>query len=473
MKLRHLLHVSLVLLVVLTLTAPLTLSAHADNPKPAVKSVILLIGDGMGINQTRIAAIYARDVLGIDPAIDTIQTRGLMTTYSADSEITDSSSAATAMYSGYKINNGVVNILPDPDGRWTYTIGQAAHDAGKAVGVVTTTRVTHATPAAVYAHVIDRDDENLIAEQMVEFGPEVALAGGWRHFVPQSTDGSKREDDRDLLKEMQTAGYTEVTNAQELEAVDTESTDHLVGLFTKSHMAYEIDRENESLDQPSLEEMTRAALNVLDNNLEGFFLMVEGGRIDHAAHAHDAISVIYDTLAFDAAVKAALEYQSAHPDVLVIVTADHETGGLGLGRDNNYFTNIAALQTFTCSMEDRIATFKADEILDKAHACGFSLTDEQTALLSQYPAESAMADITGAAADAYGAYSWGHAVLSEIESEVGGINWTTWAHTAQPIIVYASGPAEGMFSGSLDNTDLAERMALALGVELLEPYTPQ
>lgn len=449
-------------------------------PEPATKprSIILLIGDGMGINQVRLADIYAREVLGTELVVNTIRTRGTNTTYSADSEVTDSAAAASAIYSGYKFNGRSLNVLPD--GKKAFTIAQAAKKAGKSVGAISTTRITHATPAALFAHTPNRDEENLIAEQLVEFAPKVALGGGRRHFIPQSQEGSKRNDDRNFIEEMKAKGYVYVSVADELKAIDSATTDKLLGLFSASHMAYEIDRINapELGSQPSLSEMTEVALKILAKNPNGFLLMVEGGRIDHACHAHDAKAMIDDMLAFDEAIRVALDYQKAHPDVLVIVTGDHETGGMGLGIGTEYLTNISVLQSIKISLEYldgqiKKEPAKAEELVEASF--GFELTDDEKERLFRHDPESALDAVDDPYVQANPdvptyIFSWAHLVLSNIESEQARVGWTSYAHTAQPIITYAVGPGEEMFSGFFDNTDIAKRMAKLLDVTLEPPH---
>jgi len=416
----------------------------AAEPEGSAESAILLIGDGMGLAQVYSAQIYAEEVLGESLVMPDIDTVAVMRTHSADSMVTDSAAAGTALHSGWKTDNGAINVLPD--GEWAFTIGQAAQAAGKSVGVLSTARLTHATPASVYGHDPDRDEENLFATQLVEFAPEVVLGGGARHFLPEA-DGGKRDDGRNLIDEMVEMGYANVTNAEELQAVDTESTEHLLGAFTSSHMSYEIDRVNEALDEPSLAEMTTVALDVLDNNPEGFFVMIESGRIDHADHDHDIAGSIWDTLAFDEAVQVALDYQAAHPDVLVITTADHETAGLALGHGTEYFTTINNLSEVTCSQV---------------------VSDEYVEMLGQYPAEAE--EIEGF--DLGYAYTWAHYVLALAEAEMAGIEFGPWAHTGMPVITYTVGPGAEMFTGTFDNTDLPKYMAESLGVTLEAPAMP-
>jgi alkaline phosphatase len=421
----------------------------------------------MGLAQTYSAEIYAEEVLDESMVMPSIETVAVTRTHSADSMVTDSAAAGTALHSGLKTNNGAINVLPD--GEWAYTLGQAAQAAGKSVGVLSTARMTHATPASVYGHDADRDAENVFAAQMVEFAPEVALGGGARAFLPDS-DGGKRDDGRNLIDEMVEMGYVNVTNADELLAVDTESTENLLGLFTSSHMSYEIDRVNEGLDEPSVAEMTAVALDILDNNPEGFFVMIESGRIDHADHDHDIAGSIWDTLAFDEAVQVALDYQAAHPDVLVVTTADHETAGLALGHGTEYFTTIGNLSDVTCSQESLSGMISddPDNAVALAEGCGLVLTDEYVAMLGEHPPEAV--EVEGV--DLGYAYTWAHYVLALAEAEMAGIEFGPWAHSGMPVITYAVGPGAEMFTGTIDNTDVPNNVADSLGVVLEAPAMP-
>jgi alkaline phosphatase len=466
---------ALVLIILALAGAVNTVMAAQTESLPKAKGIILLIGDGMGINQVRSADLYAKHVLKESLAINSIRTRGITTTYSADSEVTDSSSAATALYTGYKINNSVLNILPD--GKDLFTIGHAAKKSGLSVGVVTTTRITHATPAAVYSRSPHRDCEAYIAEQLPEFAPEVVLGGGKQYFMPQNATGSKRKDQANLIQTMESKGYYYVTKKGELSTLYPE-TNKLFGLFANSHMDYALDRENEPglADQPSLADMTKAALSILEKNPKGFFIMIEGGRIDHACHAHDIKASIYETLDFDSAVKVALEFQKTHPDILVLVTADHETGGLGLGRGTEYALAVESLKPIKNTLEYLNKKIKKDPAKtdDFIKAAGFELTEKEKGFLVKH---SAGAPVTGIPelhdypkVEKY-VGSCVHYSLSCIESERCKIGWTSFGHTAQPVITCAVGPGESEFSGCYDNTDIAKKMAKLLGLTLDQPVT--
>jgi alkaline phosphatase len=449
-------------------------SAHSAD-MPQVKGIILLIGDGMGINQVRSASLYAKHVLAKTLAIDSMETRSTTTTYSASSDITDSAAAATALNSGHKTKNGAINVLPD--GKRAFTIGLAAKKAGLAVGVLTTARVTDATPAGVFGHVASRGDENTLAEQLTEFLPDVAMGGSLRHFIPQDQPGSKRKDGKNLTDAMKSKGYAYVTNGAELKAIDTAVTSKLFGLFALSVMAYDIDRQHDPAlgSQPALADMTRAALSILARNPKGFFVMIEGGRIDHACHSHDIKASICDTLAFDDAVKIALDFQKTHPDVLVLVTADHETGGLGLGRGAEYALDLPALQPITHSLEYLTARIqKQPETLQGIlESGGLALTDSERAIVSQYPPETKTSSVLKPSGDLKKfdkyAFPWVGYALGVVESDRAKIGWTSFAHTAQPVITYAVGPGAAEFSGGYDNTDIPKKMAKLLRVTLEPP----
>jgi alkaline phosphatase len=457
-------------MLVAALIAPLV-NAHAGEPLRA-EAIIVFIGDGMGLSLFRAGDIYSREAFGKSLAISTIPTVGIATTYSADSEITDSAAAATALLAGYKTHNGAINVLPD--GTRVDTIAHAAKQAGMSVGMVSTAPLTDATPAALYSHSKNRRDEQCIADQLFPFAPDVALAGGLQYFVPSNVlDKSKRTDEKNWVEEFKKAGYTCVTNAEELNAVRPGEVDKLIGLFAVSQMNYELDRTNAARlqNQPSLAEMTKVALSMVNKNPKGFFLMVEGGRIDHACHKHDLKAAIYEMIAFDEAVAVALNFQKTRPDVLVLVTADHETGGLGLGRGTEYALNLMALKPITTSLEyfsDRFEKGHAelDELLK---ASGFELTEKERSFLLKKapetnrevgPALNRLAKING------NVLPWVNYCLGVFESERAKVGWTSFAHTAQPVLNYAVGPGAKEFSGSYDNTDIAKKMARLLRVNL-------
>lgn len=277
------------------------------------RNLILMIGDGMGINQVRAARLQANGP-ETPLTLETLPHRALVTTCSL-SGYTDSAAAATALATGYKAF--VKDISTSPAGEEYETILELAHRLGKSTGLVTTTDITDATPAGFGAHVSDRKERRGVAEDYLrQTRPEVLLGGGRHEFPP------------DLLAEATASGYTIVFNRSELEQLDPASP-RVLGLFAKNDLAFARERNPDS-PEPRLNEMTAFALRRLSQDPEGFFLMIEGGLIDHACHRADLDRAVVEVLEFNRAVETVLAWMAGREDTLLIVTADHETGGLTL-----------------------------------------------------------------------------------------------------------------------------------------------
>ncbi|MCE9577577.1 MAG: alkaline phosphatase [Deltaproteobacteria bacterium] len=336
-------------------TEPTPDAATTPDAAPAAPTnVIFFLGDGMGVSTITAARIYAYGEDG-ELTMDTLPETGWVRTYSHDALVTDSAPSMAAYMTGVKMNNEVISMSADtiaipPDATLTVnncatqgangtpvaTFLEQARAAGRATGVVTTTRVTHATPAATYAHICHRDLENDIAAQVVPGGAgynaalgtglDVLFGGGRRHFLPTTTSGGKRTDGRDLVAELKADGYAYASNTTTFNAIDAATTDKAVGLFTASHMTYDLDRDPGS--EPSLAEMTTKAMDILGKKPQGYFLMVEGGRIDHALHETNARRALGEAVAFDNAIAAAIaKAKLTDPTLahtLIIVTADHD-----------------------------------------------------------------------------------------------------------------------------------------------------
>jgi alkaline phosphatase len=287
-------------------------------PKPngVPKNVIFMIGDGMGFEHVKAAGLYLNGEAGT-LSFESWPGRAEVTTWSIGADVTDSAASATAMATGRKVNNGVISRALPGDGRPLETILERFTVMGRSTGLVTTTEITHATPACYGAHSEERKHNSEIAKcYLNETRPNVLMGGG----------GALTADD--ALK----AGYTVVTAREGMESLDTESATHVAGIFGKDHMPYEYDysiKTDLTFDElPRLSEMARVALRILDNNPSGFFLMIEGGKIDHAAHGNSLERNIFETIEFDRAIQAAIEWADGRSDTLLVVTADHETGGL-------------------------------------------------------------------------------------------------------------------------------------------------
>ncbi len=326
------------------------------------KNVILFVGDGMGITTLTAARILEGQMRGESGeenhlSFETFPSVALSRTYSANQQTSDSAPTMTAIISGVKTDEGILSVNQNVvvgdyrtvKGNETKTLLESAEEAGKSTGVVSTARLTHATPGACYAHSASRDweaDADLsndarqnnfpdIARQLIEFpfgdGLEVALGGGRTKFISnQATDPEydnrkgERLDNRDLPQEW-TAKYKNsayVWNREQFNQIDATKTKHLLGLFEPSHLQYEHDRPKDRAGEPSLSEMTAKAIDVVAQNKKGYFLMIEGGRIDHAHHNGNAFRALTETIELSNAVKLAVSKVNLN-ETMIVVTADH------------------------------------------------------------------------------------------------------------------------------------------------------
>jgi len=303
---------------------PITNELYPLTSGQKVRNVILCIGDGMGLNQVTLASVKIAGPRG-RLHIERFPVAGLVRTHSANSLVTDSAAAGTAMACGVKTNNGMIGVAPD--GKEYGSILEAAQAKGMATGLVATSTITHATPASFGSHVRSRKSEPEIARQLIANRVDVLLGGGRKYFLPKSESASGRQDDIDVLAQARKAGYTVVRTASELRAAQEAP---VLGLF-------QLDALTTAEPEPSLAFMTRRALRLLKRvNLDstagrhGFFLMIEGSQIDWECHANNAAGSIRQTLLFDQAVEAAVDFALRDGRTLVLVTADHETGGMTL-----------------------------------------------------------------------------------------------------------------------------------------------
>lgn len=328
--------------------------------KAKARNVILFVGDGMSLTTVAAARIYEGQLHGQPGeenqlSFEKFPHTAFSKTYNTDSQTPDSAGTMTAMITGAKTRMGFLSVDQGPARGDCASSLQTpltsavtlAKAAGLSTGIVTTTRITHATPGAAYAHTPERNWESDaempdkarsqgckdIAQQLVDYsaatGIDVVMGGGLNKFLPPSATGypnakGERKDGRDLLTEWKNRqpATAFINTGSQLKQLDLAKTGRLVGLFHGDHLNYEYDRVNDREDEPSLAEMTKAAISLLNKNGKGFFLVVEGGRIDHAHHSGNAFRALTDTVAFSDAIRAANELTSAE-DTLILVTADH------------------------------------------------------------------------------------------------------------------------------------------------------
>ncbi|AEH36106.1 alkaline phosphatase [Halopiger xanaduensis] len=388
-----------------------------------IENVIVLIGDGMGFDPIEVTSVVHGDL-----SLQSMTGVGYTRTNSRSGEVTDSAAAGTALATGHKAFNGQVSVRGDEDYEDPtplVTQLELAQAQGKATGLVSTTRITHATPAVYASHVPDRDMEAAIAQQYVESDVDVLMGGGRREF------------DDALLDRARNAGYEVLFDESDLEAA---SGDRLLGLFDDSHITYTLDRD-ESI--PSLPAMTAAAVDRLEGGDDGFFLMVEGGRIDHAEHGNDIQTTVAETKEFDAVVDWALEYAEGRDDTLVVVASDHETGGLATGNDYGSPIDAEAIRNARASnaaIAESIEGGKPVRETVEAHV-DVDLTDEDVARIE---------DVVGAD-DPYALSN----ELGAVVSDHLGVSWASNVHTGPAQTVMAAGADVDPFNGWIHHTDLS------------------
>ena len=321
-------HLTFFLLVVISFFGAVPACA-AESATP--KNIILFIGDGMGISQ-----ITAGKIVKGNLNIEQFKVVGLLTTHSQNVLVTDSAAAATALATGYKTYNGAISVSQDKEP--LKTIVEYAEENQKTTGLVVSCSVTHATPATFVAHVDSRNKAAVIAEHITKSGIDVLFGGGLCYFLPKSTDCSKRDDEKNLIAELEKRMKV-VRSAEDFQNLG--NVDSVAGFFAAEHPPKANERK------PRLSELTKKAIDILTKNKSGFFLMVEGSQIDWAGHENNQEYLISEMIDFDNAVGVGLDFAEKDPQTLVIVTADHETGGFAI-HNGSIKDKIVSESKFTC-----------------------------------------------------------------------------------------------------------------------------
>lgn len=433
-----------------------------------VRNVIFLLTDGTGPEAWPIT----RWVKGAPLAVDAILC-GAIRTYGADSIITDSAPGATAYATGHKGSDKGISI-----GAWNVTISGVSEDpakkyvplatliegakhTGRAVGIIATSNVQHATPAAFSSHWHDRSNYNELGEQQVYQGMDVVLSGGLQYLLPQSMQGGKRTDGENLVEVLKTRGYTLATTRDELLGA---SGPRVWGAFAPDAMAYDIDRARLAPTEPSLAEMTAKAITLLSENSKaksrGFFLFVEGSKVDWGAHANDPSAVVSDLLAFDKAVAEALDFARKDGNTQVIVVADHSTGGISLGvaSDKNY--SLTDDDSLVVPMRKVKLT---GEGIEKVLAGDFSEQGIRAVMADQWGLADLSADEVKAIQQAMASKTALSGVIGPMLSQRARIGWTTGGHTGADVFFYSYGPNH--LEGLWENIDVGRAVAAEMGFD--------
>jgi len=428
-------------------------------PGPKARNVIFMVSDGMSTGTLTLADMASRTRLGRPSHwVSLWQREGTRRasafTASADSAVTDSAAGGCAWGCGRHVNNEVLNILPD--GRETRPILLDAAAQGKATGVVTTARVTHATPASFYSNCIDRDREKQIAAQLMERWIDVALGGGVRYFHPAALTPSE------TLAVVRTRD--ELVRVRHLPAGN-----RLVGLFADEHVPFELDRP---AHVPTLAEMSAAALALLDGRKDGFVLQIEGGRVDHAAHHNDAPSLIAEQLAFDDTIRAVLDFVAERDDTLVIITSDHGNANPGLtfygpGGAKRFARLAGAKHSFEWifAQLDRTPGVKGHP--EKAAAVLADLTGQATGVVLEAAEVAMLAGVlSGKRVNPFAESNKVETVLGAVLADSLGVAFLSPNHTSDMVEVTALGPGSEALPDIIDNVEL---WSLMVGAMALEP----
>lgn len=439
------------------------------------KYVFYFIGDGMGINQVNVTEAYLSAIKGARGSGSLLMTQfpvaSMAATFSANADVTDSAASGTALATGKKTNNGAIGVGTEQER--LETIAEKAKKAGKKVGIASTVPVNHATPAAFYGHQKDRNMYYEIAQDLLVSGFDF-FAGAGLYNRDKLYDNTVAPD---IYPQIEQAGYTVFKGYDDFKAKGNRSKK--VMLVQKNWeeaggIPYAIDRTNDDL---TLKQITEAAIEVLmKDNRKGFFLMLEGGRIDWAGHANDGATMIKEVMDMDEAIKVAYEFYKKHPkETLIVITADHETGGITAGRGS---MNIRALQHQQMS-QDKL-TERINELQKSKGGSAVSWEDVKNLLTEtmgfwkdvpvSWEHEKMLRDVYEETIakkrdikdhNLYADNSLLAAKAKQVMNDIAKLGWSTGSHSADFVPVFAIGAGQELFTRKMDNTDIPRNIIKA------------
>lgn len=432
--------------------------AFSKEQKRKPKNVILLVGDGMGIGQMEIARLFEHGVNG-RLFLETLPYTAIVHTSSSNNRVTDSAAGGTALAIGRKTNNGMIGITPE--GKNVDSILDKFKKDGKKTAIITTNSVTDATPASFTASVNNRwADQEEIAKQQLNNKVDIIMGGGKKYFTHKDKRGI------DLIGAYKKAGYDFLTTAEELEKTNAQKW---LGLFGDAHLNFQLDRSHIKTTEPTLEEMTKKALDVLSSEQKGFFAMIEGGRIDHASHASDITGIWKETVAFDEVVKYCVEWANKRNDTLVVVAADHETMGISATEA----LDISGLKKVSASPH-----YMAQQLIKKKTKNGYT-TKSIKKVFKDYAGIDLRKDellqlqinpkVNNGQVYREQQMDWKIGTIIANHYHAGIVHpltqqlSSTGGHTSNMIVVFAVGTGAEEFHGVLDNTDIPRKIAAIMG----------
>lgn len=434
------------------------------NKGGTAKNIIMLISDGMSTGTLNMADLYLSRKYGkgsnwMQLYKDNRVSRALMDTASASSIVTDSAAASSSFGGGFRVKNGSLNV--SPEGKANMPIWQKFKKAGKKAGCVTTVAITHATPAGFCVVNDSRNSQPEIAEEYLKQGFDVLLGGGDQFF-----NSEKREDKKNVYRDYENKGYKVVKSRNQLKNAPNDKP--LLGVFDHDALPYTVDRNSSQELQeqmPTLAEMAQKAIDCMKSNPKGFVLQIEAGKVDWAAHANDISGLIYDQVAFDEAVKVAIDFAEKDKNTLVIITTDHGNANPGVIYGKNANENFDTIQKYTHTNEFLLNQIHANDSTSKIkdliqQVNGISLTDEDATYIQSY--------YSGLEKSEGGLYNYKKLpfkTYSEIQKKHNSVGWISMDHSADYVELAMFGPGSENLKPFIKNIDIHYLMLEAAGVE--------
>ncbi|WP_051272606.1 alkaline phosphatase [Fundidesulfovibrio putealis] len=493
------------LALALIFAAQATAAAAADKP---AKYVFYFIGDGLAQAQRTAAEYYLAAEKGMEKpglvklTMSSFPVQGATTTYSLNSIITDSGAAGVALASGVKTYNGAIGV--DGEKKSVPTVAEIAKQKGMKVGIVSTVSLDHATPACFYAHQPSRNNYYEISMQAADSGFDYFAGGGFKD--PEGKKSKKEGDKPNALESFKSKGYTVLNSRDEILALKPGQKVLAVNPVLDADKAMPYAMDVDPAKEVTLAQFTAKGIELLDNP-KGFFMMIEGGKVDWACHANDAVASIKDVLSLDDAVAQAVDFARKHPDeTLIVVTGDHECGGMSLGfagtKYGNYYSYLKNQKLSFLAFSNKLKEYKKNTPADKANLAdvaglikeGFGLVIPTAADLEEMKKSPKPNEDVTSPADTYGMYLKDYELvmvedafkrslsgegekskdsaeylrygdyepltvtLTRILDSKAGLAWTTYSHTGMPVMTSAMGTGAKAFEGYYDNTELAKRL---------------
>lgn len=441
------------------------LDINTINKNKKAKNIIFLVSDGMSIGTLNMADLYLNRKTGkgsnwIQLYKDQRINRALMDTASANSIVTDSSAGSSSWGGGVRVNNGSLNV--GPNGEMHLPIWQKFKKAGKMAGCVTTVPITHATPAGFCVNSKSRNAQEDIAEQYLELGFDVMMGGGNNYFSPEI-----RKDKKDIYSAYKAKGWQVARTRKEMLSADNSKP--ILGVFSDDGLPYSIDRTNDKTltdTTPTLAEMAQKAIDRMKGSKNGFVLQIEGGKVDWGAHANDIAALLYDQVAFDEAIKVAIDFAEKDGETLVIITTDHGNANPGVIYGKNANTNFDSIQKYTHTNEwilnsikphDTIAQVR--EIVESANKTTISEEDAKT-ILGFYDGLTKEEE-----SGLYNYKKLPFKTFAQIQQKTNSVGWISMDHSADYVELAMFGPGSDLLKPFVKNTDLHYLMLQAAAIE--------